>query len=250
MSSVSLPKLLLDQVTLPYRPLGNFVWRLARGKLGGDPVFASLLQRGLIPSHARILDIGCGRGLLAALLCGLDQHPCLPQSWPFGWASAPQDISVRGIGLMPRDVERARKALAHLGARAEFVQGDMRQTDFGQADVVVMLDVLHYVSHAAQDDVLRRAKAALNPGGTLLLRVGDASAGLPFLLSNWVDMMVAFVRGNRTSSLHCRPLNGWQQTLSELGFEVQILPMHEGTPFANFLLVARLAATIADATAS
>ena len=243
MSSVSLPKVLLDQVTAPYRPLGNFAWRLARGKLGGDPVFAGLLQRGLIPSHARILDIGCGRGLLAALLCGLDQHPSLPQAWPAGWASAPQGVSVRGIELMPRDVERARKALAHLGPRAEFVQGDMRQTDFGQADAVVILDVLHYVSHAAQDDVLHRVKAALSPGGTLLLRVGNAAAGLPFHISNWVDMIMTFVRGNRLSRLYCRPLDDWQQALTGLGFEVQALPMHEGTPFANILLVARLPAT-------
>jgi len=249
MSSVSLPKTLLDQVTAPYRPLGNLVWRFARGKLGGDPAFAGLLQRGLIPSHARILDIGCGRGLLAALLCGLDKHPSLSQVWPAGWASAPQGVSVRGIELMPRDVELARQALAHLGPQAEFVQGDMSQIDFGQADTVVILDVLHYVSHAAQDDVLRRVKTALTPGGTLLLRVGNASAGLPFHISNWVDMIVTFVRGNRLSSLYCRTLHDWQQALTGLGFEVQTLPMNEGTPFANILLVARLPAT-ATTTAS
>ena len=243
MSSVSLPKALLDQVTAPYRPLGNFAWRFARGKLGGDPAFAGLLQRGLIPSHARILDIGCGRGLLAALLCGLDKHPALSQAWPAGWAPAPQGVSVRGIELMPRDVERARQALAHLGPRAKFVQGDMCQIDFGQADAVVILDVLHYVTHAAQDDVLGRVKAALIPGGTLLLRVGNASAGLPFRLSNWVDMIVTFVRGNRLSRLYCRPLHDWQQALTGLGFEVKTLPMHEGTPFANVLLVARLPVT-------
>jgi 2-polyprenyl-3-methyl-5-hydroxy-6-metoxy-1,4-benzoquinol methylase len=250
MSSVSLPKALLDQLTAPYRPLGNFTWRFARGKLGGDPVFAGLLQRGLIPSQARILDIGCGRGLLAALLCGLDQLPSLSQAWPEGWASAPRGVSVRGIELMPRDVGRARQALAHLGARAEFVQGDMCQTDFGQVDMVVILDVLHYVNHAAQDDVLRRAKDALSPGGTLLLRVGNASAGLPFRISNWVDLIVTFLRGNRLSSLYYRPLSDWQQALSGLGFEVQTLPMHEGTPFANILLVARIPATMANSTAS
>jgi SAM-dependent methyltransferase len=248
MSSASLPKALLDQVTAPYRPLGNFAWRFARGKLGGDPAFAGLLQAGLIPSHARILDIGCGRGLLAALLCGLDQHPSLSQAWPAGWASAPHGVSVRGIELMPRDVERARQALAHLGPRAEFVQGDMCQTDFGQADAVVILDALHYVSYAAQDDVLRRVKTALTPGGTLLLRVGNASAGLPFRISNWVDMIVAFVRWKRLSSLYCRPLRDWQQALTGLGFEVQTLPMHEGTPFANILLVARLPATATSAS--
>jgi 2-polyprenyl-3-methyl-5-hydroxy-6-metoxy-1,4-benzoquinol methylase len=242
MTSVTLPKTLLDQAAAPYRLLGNFAWRLARGKLGGDPAFAGLLQRGLIPSHARVLDIGCGRGLLAALLCGLDTHPALSQNWPAGWASAPQGVSVRGIELASRDVQVARKALAHLAPRAQFVQGDMRQTDFGRADLVVLLDVLHYVSHPAQDEVLRRVRTALIPGGTMLLRIGNASAGLPFRISNWVDMIVNFIRGNRLSRLYCRPLHDWLQALTELGFEVSTLPMHAGTPFANVLLVARLRA--------
>jgi 2-polyprenyl-3-methyl-5-hydroxy-6-metoxy-1,4-benzoquinol methylase len=248
MTSVTLPKALLDQVTAPYRLLGNFAWRFARGKLGGDPAFAGLLQRGLIPSHARILDLGCGRGLLAALLCGLDTHPFLSQDWPAGWAPAPRGVSVRGIELMSRDVECARQALAYLGQRVEFVQGDMCLTDFGRADTVVIMDVLHYVSHTAQDDVLRRVRTALVPGGTLLLRIGNASAGLPFLIGKWVDMIVNFMRGNRRSRLYCRPLHDWQQSLTGLGFEVQTLPMHEGTLFANVLLVARLPASAATVT--
>lgn len=245
MTFVSLPRTLLDQVAAPYRALGNFSWRFARGKLAGDPAFAGLLQRGLIPSHARLLDIGCGQGLLAALLGGLDNCPRLSQIWPNAWAPAPHGVRVRGIELRPRDVDRARQALAHLGPRVEFIQGDMRQTDFGQADTVVILDVLHYINHAAQDDVLYRVKAALVPNGTLLLRVGDAAAGLPFRLSNWVDMIVTFARGNRLSRLYCRPLRAWQQALTGLGFEVQTIPLHAGTPFANVLLVARLPAVAA-----
>lgn len=240
MSSVSLPPGLLEQATAPYRPLGNFAWRFARGKLGADPAFAGLLQRGLIPSRARVLDIGCGQGLLASLLCQLDAQPSLRQSWPSGWSGPPQDVRVRGIELMPRDVARARRALAHLGARAEFVHADMRQAEFGQADVVVILDVLHYVDFDAQADVLRRVKSALMPSGTLLLRVGDAAAGLRFHISKWVDAVVTCVRGHRLPRLYCRPLGEWQQLLHHLGFVVETLPMHQGTPFANMLLVARL----------
>ena len=242
-----LPALLLEQATAPYRTSSRFAWHFARGKLGGDPAFAGLLQRGLIPAGARVLDIGCGQGLIAALLGSLTSSSPAERAWPAGWAAAPSGTSVCGVELMPRDVARARRALAHLGEQARFVQGDMCRTDFGPADVVVILDVLHYVSAAAQNDVLRRVREALTPGGALLLRVGDAAAGLRFRISNWVDLAVTFVRGHRLARLHCRPLAEWQRLLQDLGFAVEVIPMHEGTPFANMLLVARLPAAPGNA---
>lgn len=240
MRTTTLPAELLEQATAPYRPLGNFPWRFARGKLSADPAFAGLLQRGLLPAQARVLDIGCGQGLLAALLGSLDGQSGAERHWPADWAPAPSQCRVHGIELMPRDVTRAQQALGHLGERVRFTLGDMCHTDFGQADAVVILDVLHYVAYAAQEDVLRRVKAALTPGGTLLLRVGDASAGLPFRISTWVDAAVTFVRGHRLARLYCRTLNDWQALLRALGFAVEAIPMHQGTPFANILLVARL----------
>lgn len=240
MSNASLPPALLEQASSMYRSLGNFAWHFARGKLRGDPVYAGLLQHGLIPSNARVLDIGCGRGLLAALLCSLDAHAPARAGWPSGWAPAPTGVRVRGIDLMPRDVALAQAALSQSPDRAEFAQGDIRMTQFAQADVAVILDVLHYVDFAAQADVLRRVKAALAPGGRLLLRVGDAAGGWRFRWSQWVDFIVTFLRGLYLPRLYCRPLNEWGRMLSDLGFSVETLPMHHGTPFANSLLVARL----------
>ncbi len=241
MHRLALPADLLEQASAPYRPLGEFAWRFARGKLGGDPAFAGLLQRGLLPARSRVLDIGCGQGLLAALLGSLDGQSVAERHWPSGWPAAPAQCQVHGIELRPHDVETARQALAHLGERARFTLGDMCRADFGQADTVVLLDVLHYVDHAAQLDVLRRVKTALAPGGTLLLRVGDASAGMPFRISNWVDTLVVFLRSGRLARLYCRTLADWQALLRNLGFAVEALPMDQGTPFANSLLVARLA---------
>lgn len=239
MSHAKLPPVLLDQAARPYRRAGRCAWHFARGKLEGDPVFAGLLQRGLIPPRARVLDIGCGQGLLGALLGSLDGHSPAERAWPAGWAAPPAGARVHGIDLMRRDVELARLALAHLGARTRFTLGDMCRADFTEADAAVLLDVLHYVDYAAQDEVLRRVKAALAPGGVLLLRVGDAAAGLPFRISHWIDTLVAFLRTHRLPRLYCRPLARWHACLRELGFAVEAIPMHAGTPFANVLLVGR-----------
>ena len=66
--SSAVVKQLVDKAAAPYRASGRFAYHFARGKLGGDPVFAGLLLHGLIPHQVRILDIGCGQGLLASWL--------------------------------------------------------------------------------------------------------------------------------------------------------------------------------------
>jgi len=211
---------LVRSASEPYRAAGRFAWHFARGKLGGDPAFRHFLEARLIPENARVLDLGCGQGLLAALL----------------GAAGARIAGYRGIELMPRDVARARLAL---GPDCGVVQGDIRTAEFGAADAVVILDVLHYMPLADQDGVLTRVRAALSPGGVLLLRVGDAAAGLPFHLSNWVDRTVALARGHGATRLHCRSVAQWRRALEALDLTVRAEPMSRGTPFANVLLVAR-----------
>ncbi|MBM4247643.1 MAG: class I SAM-dependent methyltransferase [Deltaproteobacteria bacterium] len=212
---------LVEATSAPYRAAGRFAWRFARGKLRRDPVFRHLLENGLIPDGARVLDLGSGQGLLAALLAT---------------AGRPRLAAYRGIELMAPDVARARLAL---GPDCGVEAGDIRSVEFGVVDAVVILDVLHYMDAAAQDDVLRRVRRSLAGGGVLLLRVGDAAAGLPFRVSNWVDRTVALARGHGATLFHCRSVAQWRAALEALDFSVQTEPMSRGTPFANVLLCAR-----------
>ena len=218
----------------PYQRAGRFAWHFARGKLRFDPVFGHLLARGLIASRTRVLDIGCGQGLLASLLAAA-AHAAGQGRWPSEWAEAPVDVRVSGIELRARDVERARHAL---GDGIDVVCADMRTTAFAAVDTVVILDVLHYVSVAEQDGVLERVRAALPIGGRLVLRIGDASAQRGFAASAWVDRFVKLARGQGFGRPTGRSLAAWQARLAELGFTVATEPLHGGPPFANVLLVA------------
>ncbi len=226
---------LLQAAALPYQQAGRFAWRFAKGKLGSDPVFFGLLQHGLIPDCRRLIDIGCGQGLLASWLTEAGKmHET--GNWPADWPAPPKVESIWGLELMPRDVDRARAAV---GRHAQFTLGDMRTADFGKADVAVILDVLHYIDYAAQEEVLRRVRAALPAGGRFITRIGDAAGGLPFHFSNWVDRTVFFVRGHRLDTLYCRTLDEWRAVLARHGFDASPLPMSHGTPFANVMLLAR-----------
>ena len=227
---------LIAAASAPYRAAGRFAWRFAHGKLGGDPAFTGLLERGLIPDGVRLLDLGCGQGLLASwLLAARTQFDA--GEWPVNWPAPPRLTTIAGVELMPRDVERARAAL---GDAAKFIAGDIRFTEFAKADVIVILDVLHYIPYAEQDAVLRRVRDALLPSGTLLLRIGDAGGGWGFRWSTWVDHAVMLVRGHGLVRLYCRRLSDWTEPLHALGFTVEAHPMSTGTLFANVLLVATL----------
>jgi SAM-dependent methyltransferase len=227
---------LVNAASAPYRAAGHFTWHFARGKLKGDPAYAAILTRGLLNGRKRILDLGCGQGLLASWL--LAAHAAqLEGHWPRDWPLPPAPEQLTGVEINPREVARARAAL---GERAHIVQGDIRHVDYGVADAIVILDVLHFTDHASQESVLTRARAALAPGGVLLLRVGDAEGGVGFVLSTLVDRLVALARRRQLLRLACRPAREWRSLLTHLGFATEALPMSQGTPFANVLLVWRL----------
>ena len=220
-----------------YRPSGLFAHRFARGKLNGDPAYIGLVERRLITDNARILDLGSGQALLVAwLLAARARYD--NGDWPGGWPAPPRLGTFTGIELMQRDIDRARRAF---GDRVTLIAGDIRNVPFAEADTAIILDVLHYMDIDDQMTVLERVRDALRASrGTLLVRVGDAAAGLPFHISLGVDRTVTFIRGHRLPRMHCRPLAAWTTTLQSLGFAVEAIPMSAGTPFANVLLAARL----------
>ncbi|HWW20792.1 MAG TPA: methyltransferase domain-containing protein [Steroidobacteraceae bacterium] len=233
--SVRIPAPLLDAACQPYRSAGRFAYYFARGKLKSDPVYAAILSMGLLQGRSRILDLGCGQGLLAAWLRAAER--CAEGgSWPYSWPAAPKSVSTLGIELMLADVERARRAL---GADAQFLHGDIRTVTYGQADAVVILDVLHYLGAPSQREILRRVREALPVDGVLLLRVGDADGGFRFRYGEWTDRIIMWLRGHGRVATHCRSTTQWRALLEECGFESAALPMSQGTPFANVLLVAR-----------
>jgi SAM-dependent methyltransferase len=230
---------LVDRASAYYREAGPFAWHFARGKLGGDPVFAALLAQGLLQGREQVLDLGCGQGLLAAWLLAARSSREYGLSWPPHWPEPPLLRGYRGIEINPTEATRARQALVadpHLVW--EIVHGDICAVDYGTADAVVILDVLHYIDHNAQQAVIERAREALPARGLLLLRVGDATAGLRSAFSSALDGAIALVRRGRWPRLSYRPLDDWSTLLERAGFVTRTQPMSTGTPFANVLFVA------------
>lgn len=226
---------LLEAAARPYTRAGRYAWHFARGKLRHDPVFVSLLRRGLLPDRGSLLDLGCGQGVLLTLLKAAKER-YQAGLWPRGWPAPPLNLDVRGIEIREDRVQAARLAL---GGGVEVSPGDVRETALRPCTVIVILDVLLYLGEEEQRRLLDRVAAALEPGGLLLLREADASAGLAFQVTKWSERIAGALRGQLRQPLHYRGAIQWHAELADRGFTVDAEPMSEGTPFANVLYVAR-----------
>jgi len=225
---------LIDAAARPFNASGRFAMHFARTKLRHDPVYLSLLRDGLIPDHVRLLDLGCGQGtLLALLLAAREQYRC--GAWPDRWPAPPEHVELHGIELGRADVRRARLAL---GGRAAIEQVDLRYARIAPSDVIVLLDVLHYLEADVQERLLSNVARALTPGGRLIARVGDAAGGFTSLLTRAVDRVVCMARGWPAPRWRTRSVLEWIRLLEQSQLRVSAEPMSRGTPFANVLLVA------------
>ena len=226
---------LFEAATRPYIGAGRYAWHFARGKLRHDPVFFSLLRRGLLPDRGCLLDLGCGQGMLLSLIrAAKEQYRA--GLWPGDWPPPPLNLGLRGIELSACRVQVARCAL---GDSVQVEQRDLRVFDFPPCSVIVMLDVLHYLGEAEQGRVIEKTAGALEPGGLLLMREADADAGFAFRVTEWSERIAGVLRGEFGQRLHYRSAVDWIAELAGRGFAVSAEPMSEGTPFANVLFVAR-----------
>lgn len=228
-------KSLHDAASHPFRGAGRRAWHSVRGKLRFDPVFFALLMRGLLPDRGELLDLGCGRGVLLALLAAAcDQY--LAGTWPRHWPPPPLHLTLHGLDFQPGAIHTARLAL---GSRAHLEHVDIRHAEFAPCAVIVLLDVLFYLCEEDQLRVLERATAALDSAGVLLIREADAGAGFTFRMTQCAERLAAAASGRGWQSLHYRRTMEWLRLLESFGLSVCAESMSAGTPFANVLLVAR-----------
>jgi 2-polyprenyl-3-methyl-5-hydroxy-6-metoxy-1,4-benzoquinol methylase len=204
-----------------YSRAGRLTRGMMRGKLRGDPVYRELLDRG-IAEAGRIVDLGCGRGLLFSLILAARGDRPIP--------------GLYGVEVASSTAHFAREALRGV---ATIVQGDLASGTFPQCDVVTILDVAHYLPTPIQDDLWARVRRALPVEGRLFVREADASGGAGFLAVRMAERIAAIIAGDAFRRFTYCASSDLIQRLESAGFSVLVSPMGRGTPFSNVLLEAR-----------
>jgi 2-polyprenyl-3-methyl-5-hydroxy-6-metoxy-1,4-benzoquinol methylase len=108
----------------------------------------------LIPAKASILDMGCGYGFLSYMLQLMSEERTIT-----GVDYDEDKIATASNGYLKTD-------------RLRFFCGDATTFPVEGYDVIIISDVLHYLTTAAQDALLVKCFLALNPGACSFFAMG------------------------------------------------------------------------------
>lgn len=193
----------------------------ARGKLRSDPIYRTAFDR-LRGSRWPILDIGCGIGLLGFYLRerGLE-NPVL------------------GLDLDRKKIAAGRRVAGEFyhGRGIELMEGDgAAEREF--AGNVVIFDVLHYWSAAAQRAVLERAARQIAPGGVCLIRTTPRSNHWRFKVTVLEEFFLQLTRWMKSPPVCFPEMESVAAPFVERGMATETGPLWGNTPFNSHLLVA------------
>jgi uncharacterized protein (DUF2062 family)/SAM-dependent methyltransferase len=198
-----------------------------RIKLLGDPIakLIAAVEGEADGALGEVVDVGTGRGQLPILLLELGRA-----------------TRARGFDWDRDKVEAARKAAAIARPAAlplEVEVADMREAAIPEADTVLLVDVLHYVSVEAQDALLDRAARAVRPGGRVLVREADTERGWRSAMTLLEERIFTALRYNRGERVRFRPAREIAARLEAAGLACEVRPAWGKTPFSNVLVIGR-----------
>jgi SAM-dependent methyltransferase len=222
---------LVDKASDRYVGTSITAWELARAKLRGDPVYRHTLCGGVLPPGRMLVDIGCGQGLMLALLAEARRRVATG-AWPTDSQAPPQFARMVGVEHRPRVARLANDALA---GEADIVPDDACTIFSEPCSAVLLFDVLQMMPAAQQEELLATVGAALEPGGVVLVREADASGGWRFTLVRVGNRLKALVSGNWQQPFHFRTSTEWFDCFARLGLDAQICADGQTTSFASVL---------------
>lgn len=185
-----------------------------RWKARLDRVFGILMDTDL--GSGPVVDLGCGYGMMLALVAFKD--PTRP---------------LRGCDLDARRVRAAHGALEGYDSNVELA--DARRFEVSGAGLILLIDVLQYLSLEDQQALLARCVAALRPGGILIIREPDTSAGWRWWMTQALDLVAVKLHraASRPSYQHADTLAA---TLAAAGLAVEARSYRNVLPLAHVVV--------------
>ena len=232
---------LVDKTTNRYLSIGHVAWELANTKIKHDWVYQLAMMKNLLPGGDLLVDIGCGRGLMLALLTDVHNVYCASDNHKNN-IRLPRYTRLLGIENRPKIARVASQALA--GSGTDIIAGDISSVPIPKCSAVLLFDVLHMMSYDEQKHLLKRIRSSLSVNGVVLIREADAGAGRRFGLVRLGNRLKAIISGSPRQSFSFRRAEEWTVFFEEAGFLVSNCQAVAGNSFVNVLF--RLSHPLAD----
>jgi 2-polyprenyl-6-hydroxyphenyl methylase/3-demethylubiquinone-9 3-methyltransferase len=175
-----------------------------------------------VPPQGRVVDLGCGSGLMAALfMLGSERR------------------RVTGFDLDPKKVQAARR-LKERWPTLEFHEADLIALHIPDAGAVTIVDVLYLIPFAQQEEILKRSFEALPSGGVLLLKDMDTRPRWKYAWNYAQETLAVRIVGfTLGSSFYFRSRQSYQKLLEGLGFRVEVVRLDRSYWYPHILFICR-----------
>lgn len=172
-----------------------------------------------IPKEGLVTELGCGDGVLSNYIALTSNKRIV-------------------IGI---DNDKKRISTANQGIKnTKYIHGDIRTIPIPKSDVIIISHVLHHLSsYQEQVAVLERCKKYLNSGGQIIILEIYIESSLKYALGWFFDhfLVPIFFEKRLYSKIYYRKKNEWKNTITSLGFDVEINNLTAGKPISNIIII-------------
>ena len=175
-----------------------------------------LLIEKFLPRSGKIVDVGCGYGMLANVI-----------------SLRYKERDVYGFDLSRKRIDIARKTIKNR-RNIHFEIKHVRDLKLNSCDAIVMSDFLHHVSYKDQEHLIRQACSKLKKKGIMIIQDVDKRPLWKYLFAANLDRIL-----NCFPRLYYRDVKSWKNMLERNNFNVSPIKADMKLPLPDVLLICK-----------
>ena len=187
-----------------------------------------------VPKSGRVLDVGCGHGLLAMELAISEPNRMV--------LATDHDVARIALANQAANSANSGKGISNLTIEVSTGSPVVAAPAMGKFSAIMMIDFLHYFSPEQQDEMIAKAYDNLQVGGWLLAREVNQQGGLISKFNQLYEKFtttIGFTQSNNVKTnenLSFKSQTGWEAKFVEHGFKVRSEPCSSPI-FADILYI-------------